>query len=908
MEVIAGIYQIDKKISAGGGKGVFWGRHLVWNKPVVIRVRKGYFAVEEQLRKEAELLKSLRHAYLPQIYDHVEENGIVFTVMEYIPGVSLKRLLEKGYHPLPRSVASWACQIAEALEYLHSRPLHPILHGNVTPANILLRPDGNVCLVGINIPLLFKEDPTACASEQDGSEGFSFVLDSGSAKAFIRPDVGQDIYGLGATMYEMLSGKEPAGKPEAVIPLDKKCCSKAMAALVDKAMSPEVAKRFQSAAEMRLAFLEFQKNDKKLARRRVWRRDAVAAVGFLAVSMALLFVRQHRMHINSAAMEMVVQAQELLAQDRDEAAVKRSLEALQQSGWKNEAVSAAQNVLTAALGVYEVSDEWFVDGEIKLSEKPNRIRLSPEGRYLAVVVKAVLEIYDVQTRELLWSLPMQKTEFSEALFLDEHTVVYAAADGITSYDILAGKRNWVGKKCTHICISKEAGLAAAVNKTAHHAYIYRLEDGKQIKKVSFGGRHFRLPKEDSYLETEYNLFALHPLGTYLAVSDSKGGMYFYALKGEKTKDLDLYKASDYQCFAGAFCENLLVYAASGLHTSEFGMIDLDCKEVLVEYESNNQLQVDADENGIYLAEGNLFVRLDADTREQVGLAQMEDASILDFAVCGNSCVAIAYDGSVHVYEAGKEEACFEGINAVPLCDMSEKNAVVPGMTANSLRVLKKVVCDEAEVFQYDPFYMHEETKLDEKNGTVMLFSDRSFRVYRMDGERLAGVDLPDCEHIYNRQYVRDDAGDNYLEVTWQYGKVKRYSSKDGSLIYEGDIEPPPRDASKIFAMGNYLFESPADGVPCVYRKKGHRLVKEFSEDADLTDVIKVENGFVTEYVTAEGERYGLLLDVDFDVVARMDGLCDAASDGFLYDLGMGSVRKTKQYTLEELVEMAEGKK
>ena len=85
------------------------------------------------------------------------------------------------------------------------------------------------------------------------------------------------------------------------------------------------------------------------------------------------------------------------------------------------------------------------------------------------------------------------------------------------------------------------------------------------------------------------------------------------------------------------------------------------------------------------------------------------------------------------------------------------------------------------------------------------------------------------------------------------------------------------------------------------------MEKELFEDAYLVCATEAAGRYVAEYVTEEGERYGLLLDESFNVIARMDGLCDVTSSWFWFDYGMGSVRQSKQYTLDELVELAESR-
>jgi len=158
-QVIAGTYELIEKIGAGGGGVVYLGRHTRLDKPVVLKADKRTLSVgTETLRREVDLLKGLSHTYIPQVYDFVQEDGVVYTVMDYIEGESLDKLIARGQLPGQAELIGWACQLLEALVYLHSRPPYGILHGDIKPANIMRRPSGDMCLIDFNIALALGED------------------------------------------------------------------------------------------------------------------------------------------------------------------------------------------------------------------------------------------------------------------------------------------------------------------------------------------------------------------------------------------------------------------------------------------------------------------------------------------------------------------------------------------------------------------------------------------------------------------------------------------------------------------------------------------------------------------------------------------------------------------------------
>lgn len=158
-QIIAGTYELREKIGAGGGGVVYLGRHIRLDKPVVLKADKRTLSIgTETLRREVDLLKGLSHTYIPQVYDFVQEDGVVYTVMDYIEGESLDKLIARGQLPSQAELIAWACQLLEALVYLHSRPPYGILHGDIKPANIMRRPGGDMCLIDFNIALALGEE------------------------------------------------------------------------------------------------------------------------------------------------------------------------------------------------------------------------------------------------------------------------------------------------------------------------------------------------------------------------------------------------------------------------------------------------------------------------------------------------------------------------------------------------------------------------------------------------------------------------------------------------------------------------------------------------------------------------------------------------------------------------------
>ena len=130
--VIANTYEVLQEIGEGGGGKVYLGRHTRLDKTIVIKEdKRSLTASPEVLRREVDALKNLSHTYIPQVYDFVEEDGVVYTVMDYIDGESLDKPLKRGERLEQKQVVEWACELLEALAYLHAYPPYGILHSDI---------------------------------------------------------------------------------------------------------------------------------------------------------------------------------------------------------------------------------------------------------------------------------------------------------------------------------------------------------------------------------------------------------------------------------------------------------------------------------------------------------------------------------------------------------------------------------------------------------------------------------------------------------------------------------------------------------------------------------------------------------------------------------------------------------
>lgn len=152
-QILEDKYEIIERIGAGGGGTVYKAFQRGLNRYVAVKLIKEEIRGTLDVHGEADILKNLKNDHIPQVYDFIEADGKVYTVMEYVEGSSLKTLLDSGKRFSKREVYDYTRQLCEAAAYLHSRR-PPIIHSDIKPANIMLTPDGNICLIDYNISLM----------------------------------------------------------------------------------------------------------------------------------------------------------------------------------------------------------------------------------------------------------------------------------------------------------------------------------------------------------------------------------------------------------------------------------------------------------------------------------------------------------------------------------------------------------------------------------------------------------------------------------------------------------------------------------------------------------------------------------------------------------------------------------
>jgi serine/threonine protein kinase len=166
----------------------------------------------EQFYREASTLARLDHPNLPKVSDYFSEGDCDYLVMDFVPGRELKELMDEarrqGRFLDEEEVLTWADQLCQALEYLHSQD-PPILHRDIKPSNIKLTPAGAIKLVDFGLVKLLAPDDTRTITILQGRGTVQYTPLEQYGGDTGHTDVRSDIYSLGSTLYHLLTGQPP---------------------------------------------------------------------------------------------------------------------------------------------------------------------------------------------------------------------------------------------------------------------------------------------------------------------------------------------------------------------------------------------------------------------------------------------------------------------------------------------------------------------------------------------------------------------------------------------------------------------------------------------------------------------------------------------------------------------------
>lgn len=283
--LIDGTYQIIQEIGRGGTGVVYLAYHLRLQKYVVLKNSRLRAADMEMLRNEVDTLKELHHSALPQVYDFLQVNDKIYTVIDYIDGEDFERMVSYGARFAEEQLAYYLLELAEVLRYLHGHE-PPVLHSDIKPSNVMLRTDGSICLIDFNISVYQNDRTGVRGYTQHYSSPEQYRLGEEIAcgmNSNIVLDGRSDIYSLGATMYYIMTGVRPNEDGNGIIPLHKleNNYSLDLTRIVEKMMAIEPELRFQTAEQLISALKRYLHRGESFRKKCITQAAVICVSGLL---------------------------------------------------------------------------------------------------------------------------------------------------------------------------------------------------------------------------------------------------------------------------------------------------------------------------------------------------------------------------------------------------------------------------------------------------------------------------------------------------------------------------------------------------------------------------------------------------------------------------------------------------
>jgi len=250
-------YELLKEIGRGGLSTVYLARDTRINKAWAVKIVKTETnnkvnQICDSIIQEAQMMKSFNHPYISKVADIINTSGYLAIVMDYVEGATLENIVKEYGPQSAEMVIEWAKQLCYVLGYLHSQN-PPVIYRDMKPANIILKPEGNISIIDFGIMRTYKpnqKSDTVCL----GTAGFAAPEQFGTAQT----DCRSDIYALGMTMYNLYSGIRPNGNSNIDLGNKNDALSKGLISIIKKCTELSPDDRYQSCKELAkdLAYLK----------------------------------------------------------------------------------------------------------------------------------------------------------------------------------------------------------------------------------------------------------------------------------------------------------------------------------------------------------------------------------------------------------------------------------------------------------------------------------------------------------------------------------------------------------------------------------------------------------------------------------------------------------------------------
>ncbi|WP_281615716.1 protein kinase [Flammeovirga sp. SubArs3] len=267
-------YKLTKEIGEGGMATVYLGIHENLETPAAIKVLHKNFTKNEKVRQrfinEAKALYSLSHPYIVRLLNYDDNGEHLIMILEYVDGVDLKEYIQK--HPEIKSVDNaipFFAKVLEAFAYAHKKGL---VHRDIKPSNIMVNKDGNPVILDFGIAKL-QDNMEASLTGTNALMGSRPYMSPEQIKSAKHLDHRSDIYSLGVTLYQLLTGENAydtttlsewdvmnkiVTEPLPRASSKNSDVTSAIEKVIDKATAKDVTQRYQNCVEFIEALVNYK--------------------------------------------------------------------------------------------------------------------------------------------------------------------------------------------------------------------------------------------------------------------------------------------------------------------------------------------------------------------------------------------------------------------------------------------------------------------------------------------------------------------------------------------------------------------------------------------------------------------------------------------------------------------------
>ncbi len=245
-------------IGRGGMGAVYKATQISLNRPAAIKVLPANLMVDAdanfaaRFRQESQTMAKLNHPGIVSVHESGEAGGLLYIVMEFVDGTDVAKMIQREGKLAPEFAIRFLIQVCDALHYAHQRG---VIHRDIKPANLLITREAQVKIADFGLAK-HNDETLVGLTKTNVAIGTPDFLAPEAWVPNTPLDARADLYSLGVTLYQMLTGEVPRGlwkMPSVKVGVDPR-----FDAIIDRAMQPEREARYQSSAELRLDLEQIQ--------------------------------------------------------------------------------------------------------------------------------------------------------------------------------------------------------------------------------------------------------------------------------------------------------------------------------------------------------------------------------------------------------------------------------------------------------------------------------------------------------------------------------------------------------------------------------------------------------------------------------------------------------------------------